>query len=200
MRVQSDLGVQDVTMNHDPGWDLSPRALLGALTPFRSLRRNEADGDTALAVLRKLFVSFCMAITLITVVVIILGDLVEEHEPVGFSVAAVVTIGLASLIAGRLVRRHLDYSSDAALITSHRSRFFLRLAFAEAAALAAFIIAISLGPWWVYFIGLPFTIIGFVRLAPTGRNLETDNNDLHAHGCHRSLMQLLNAAFATPTS
>lgn len=194
------VGVQDVMMNQDPGWDLSPRSLLGSLTPFRAMRSRHAAGDTVLAVLRNLFVSFCVAIVLISVTVIILGDLVEEDEPVGLSVVIVAGVGLASLIAGRSFRRHLDGSADAALVTSYRNRFFLRLAVSEAAALAAFVVAISLGPWWVYFIGVLFTIVGFAHLAPTQRNLERDQNDLRAKGCHRSLMQALNSASAATPS
>jgi hypothetical protein len=194
------VGVQDVAMNQDPGWDLSPRSLLGTLTPFRSMRRNAAAGETELGLLRNVFVSFCVAIVLISVVVIILGDLVEEDEPVGLSVVIVAGVGLASLIAGRRFRQRLDCSADAALVTSYRTRFFLRLAISEVVALVAFVVAISLGPWWVYFIGVPFTIVGFARLAPTQRNLEGDQNDLRANGCHRSLIQALNSASAAPPS
>jgi F0F1-type ATP synthase membrane subunit c/vacuolar-type H+-ATPase subunit K len=139
--------VQYVVMNPDPGWNLTPRSLLGTLSPFRSLRRTDSD-DTELAVLRRLFVSFCLALALVAVVVIVLRDGGDEDAPVGLSVATVVAVGIASLISGRSIGRRLDGSSDAALVASYRSRFFLRLAFAESAALAAFVIAISIGPWW----------------------------------------------------
>lgn len=164
------------------------------------MRRNSAAGETPLAQLRKVFVSFCGAIVLISVIVIILGDLVEEDEPVRLSVVIVVGVGLASLIAPRLFGPRLDCSADASLVTSYRTRFFLRLAISEVAALAAFGVAIRLGPWWVYFVGVVFTIVGFSRLAPTQRNLEGDQNDLRANGCHRSLMQALNSASAAPPS
>jgi F0F1-type ATP synthase membrane subunit c/vacuolar-type H+-ATPase subunit K len=190
--------VQYVVMNPDPGWNLTPRSLLGTLSPFRSLRRTDSD-DTELAVLRRLFVSFCLALALVAVVVIVLRDGGDEDAPVGLSVATVVAVGIASLISGRSIGRRLDGSSDAALVASYRSRFFLRLAFAESAALAAFVIAISIGPWWAYFVGLAFTVVGFARLAPTGRNLERDDNDLRAHGCHRSIGRLLNSV-STPTA
>jgi F0F1-type ATP synthase membrane subunit c/vacuolar-type H+-ATPase subunit K len=158
---------------------------------MRSFRRDESTGTAPIVALRHVFLSFTLALGLVSVVVVLLGDMVDGDEPVELSIGVVTVVGLASLIAGRRIRRSLDCTSDASLVTSYRSRFFLRLALAEAVTMLAFVLGIAVGPWWVYFVGLAFTAIGFARLAPTRRNLERDDAELAAHGCHRSIARLL---------
>lgn len=187
-------------VEHDPGWQVSWRSVLSAMGPQRAVRRSAEDPEAdQLVMLRQVFVSFSMMIVLVTVVVLILGDLTDGDETVGLSIGIVVAIGVVSLIAGRLLRTRLDCTSGATLAVSYRSRFFLRLAFADAAALAAFVVGIALGPWWVYFIGLGFTIVGFIGLMPSRRNLAADQAELAANGCHRSLVEALRATSLSDT-
>lgn len=185
-------------MFQDPGWDLTPRSLARSLTPFRSLRRNDAADASALATLRQLFVSFCLALVLITALVIILGDTTNADARTEISVGVATLAGVASLILGRRIDRTLDCTSDASLVTSYRTRFFLRLAIAEAVTLLAFALGIAVGPSWAYFVGLAFTTIGFAQIAPTRRNLERDETELRARGCHRSISRLLTSASTQP--
>jgi len=185
-------------VEHDPGWQFTWRSILSALPPRRPGRHSASDpGGDQLVILRQTFVSFSLAIVLVSVVVVILGDITQGNEPVTASIGMVVGAGVVSLIGGRLVRRQLDCSSNLTLASGYRNRFFVRLALAEAAALFGFAVGIGLGPWWVYFIGLGFTVIGFAGLMPSQRNLAADQNELTANGCHRSLIMAIRNPYPT---
>lgn len=179
----------------DPGWQLRPSSFL-PIMPTRRLRSGPASSGGLLATLRDLFVSFCVAIALIGVVVIVLGD-VAERDRAALSATIVVVVGASTIVAGALVKRQLDCSSDAALASSYRTRFFLRLAVAEWAALVALVSGLVLGPWWIYFVGAAFTALEFARLAPTQAHLEADQRRLTGEGCHRSLVAVLTSAPTT---
>lgn len=69
----------------------------------------------------------------------------------------VAAVGIVGLIAGRLLNRRLYCSSDEALVCSYRIRFFLRVVFAQSAALVGFALSIAPGLWWVYLLGLGFS-------------------------------------------
>lgn len=150
--------------------------------------RNPAAPITTL---RLLFANFCGAIVLISVIVVVLGESGRDDPPVAWSVAIVVAVGVVAVAASRRLARRLDGSTDESLVTSYRTRFFVRMACSEAAALAGFAVNLTLGPWWVYFVGLPFTVVGFALAAPTAGNIERDQAALRAEGCHRPLGRLL---------
>jgi hypothetical protein len=178
----------------DPGW-FSARGVLWALFPMLGMRRAQRAGDAnALQLLRQLFISFVMALLLIGVVVASTAS-DTSHDPGGPSssvlAAAVVGYGMVSLIAPRLLERPLDCASDASLVSGYRTRFFVRIAFAEAAALIGFVGAFLSGEAWMYALGAAFTALGFARLAPSRRNLERDQEALNLQGCGRSLSRLL---------
>jgi hypothetical protein len=82
---------------------------------------------------------------------------------------------VVSLIVPRLVQCPLDCTDPGALLATYWTRFFLRIAFADAAALVGFVLADS---WWLYPLGAAFAFVGFVRLAPTERNLQRDQEAL----------------------
>lgn len=83
------------------------------------------------------------------------------------------------------------------LKSSYTTRFFLRLAFSDAAALVGFMLDIAMGPWWVYFVGAGFAAVGLSQLSPTRRHLAQDQDELALHGCTRSLTEALRRS--TPT-
>lgn len=45
--------------------------------------------------------------------------------------------------------------------------------------------------WWPYPIGVAVAAVGFIRAAPTTRNLARDQDALATSGCGRSLVQAL---------
>lgn len=177
---------------NDPGW---PRSLLWVLVPPLAIRRAQRSGDTnTLQVLRLLFTSFAMSLVLIGVVVIALtgSGTAEPDRPAASVVAAgVVAYGVLSLFAPRVIERPLDCTDETALLSGYRTRLFLRIAFAHAAALVGFVGFSLSGEAWMYPLGASFTVVGYVRLAPSRRNLERDQEELNQQGCVLSLTDLL---------
>jgi hypothetical protein len=121
--------------------------------------------------LRLLFTAFALQLVLLGIVVIALAgtETAEPDRPAASVVAAgVVACGVLSLFAPRLIERPLDCTDETALVSGYRARLFHRIAFAQAAAL-----------------------VGYVRLAPSRRNLERDQERLNQRGCVFSLTALL---------
>jgi hypothetical protein len=177
----------------DPRW-FSIRSLAWALLPaFGTRRAHDAGAASALQLLRQVFVSFVMALVLIGVVTAVIASGPSESDGPSASVvaAAVAALGVISLIVPRLFERPLDCTTDAALVTGYRTRFFLRIAIAEAAALLGFVGALVAGEAWIYALGAAFTAVGFARLAPSRRNLDREQEALNLQGCGRSLLSLL---------
>lgn len=165
---------------NDPGW----RPRLAAGTP---------DG---LLLLRSMFVSFCAAIVLIGVAtVLIVGDADGSVSP-ALGVLLTALAGFVAQTVARSFDRPLDCSSDQALAGSYRTRFFLRLAFSEVAALVGFVLSILSGSLLPYVVGMVGTLAGFARLAPTTAHLEADQQALTVAGCGRSLVPALREGFS----
>ena len=181
----------------DPGWGRALRGAASVVVPglaFRQQRRVEAGRIERLMGLRSVFVAFCVALLLIGLVVVILWATSGIGAVVSSTTAVVVSVGafgLAALAAPRFVERDLDCSDDRSLASSYTTRFFLRLAFGESAALAGFVGFILCGNPLVYVLGLVLAAVGFRRAAPTSRNLAEDQDRLRAAGCGRSLVGAL---------
>ena len=179
-------------MEADPGWGFTWKSIPMMLVPQLAIRRAARGARRdPLIELRSLFLTFVAAIFLIGVVASILGDINKGSEQTGVSVAIAIAFGCASLLAQRVVPRPLDCTSLESLAASYRTRFFLRLALSDSAALVGFMLDIALGPWWVYFVGAGFTFVGFAQLAPTVRHFVEDQESLSLRGCHRSLIAAL---------
>ncbi|MBV8985357.1 MAG: hypothetical protein JO248_13050, partial [Acidimicrobiia bacterium] len=71
------------------------------------------------------------------------------------------------------------------------TRFFLRIAFSEVAALFSFEAFFVTYYWWAYPIGAAVAALGFRRAAPTAANLRHDQEILSRSGCARSLVSAL---------
>jgi hypothetical protein len=185
--VSDDLG-------DDPGWQLSWKTFVSALVPGSGLGIAKNRNKDPLQQLRSGFVRFCTAVVLIGVVVVILGDLhpTQPDRP-ALAVPIIVGVGVICLTLQRKVPRPLDGSTPATLAATYRTRFFLRIAFAEACSLVAFALYISIGPGWVYAVGLAFTLFGFAVAAPTRARLRADQDVLSLSGCTLSLVAALRA-------
>jgi len=121
----------------------------------------------------------------------VLREPAENSAPAWQSIAAIAALGCASLATQPLISRPLDCTSAKTLAVSYRARFFVRLATSEVVALAAFVLGAVWGPWWVFFVGAAFTLVGFARLAPTQRNLQHDQDRLSLGGCTLSVIAAL---------
>lgn len=181
----------------DPGWRSALVNALVGLVPGWGIRYRKrfrsADGLTSV---RGLFLSFVFAIVLIGVVVVVLESTGGRMGSTSESPAAVsvLAVGVASLAAPRLLRRPLNCDGEVALAAGYRQRFFLRVAFAEAAALVGFVGFVASSAGWLYPLGSFFTVIGFARLAPTKRHIEQEQDELRRHGCTVSLVSALSRA------
>lgn len=192
------MAVEPSSGSEDPGWSYALRGWWLVLLPFplgvllRRFSRRAERQATMLELTRALFVSFAGAFLLIGFVVVILAraSSLTANRIVGLSpmAVAVVTVGATCLAAPSWIERPLDCSDDARLVASYRVRFFLRLAFAEATVLLGFVGFLLTGRWWMYPLGGAFAAAGLVRLAPTAGNLATDQEELRAVGCSRSLL------------
>ena len=168
--------LENAGLDEDPGW--------------------RSGSGNLLVSLRRLFISFPIAIVAIGAVVVILGD-AKTPGPTARSIGVVVAVGVTSLVAQAFVQRTLDVTSPATLAESYRKRFFLRLALSDAVALIAFVVFISWGPQWVYAIGAAFTFIGFARMAPTRSNLQREQDRLSLSGNQVSLTEALSSQSAS---
>ena len=191
----------------DPGWRsaVTPWFVIGffaGMVPFfgrrmmaRAIRRQRRDG---LLLLRQLFLNFVVAVVLIGVV----ASSVAPNEKVStagqqLTAVVLVALGLGCISAADAFgRRPLDCSDDAHLRADFHSRFFLRVALSEVAALVAFAAVFVVGGWWLYWIGAVFTLVGLARAAPTVSNLSESQLRLNEAGCSRSLVELLRRAGA----
>jgi F0F1-type ATP synthase membrane subunit c/vacuolar-type H+-ATPase subunit K len=174
--------------SRDPGWPSGP-TLLTLLIPgavYRQSRRAASDG---LYSMRLVFISFVMAIILIGVVVQFMRFEGGTAWPwlVALGVAAV-----ASIIATKVADRPLDCSSPTTLASTYRTRFFLRLAFAEAVAMLGFVFSFTSQTAWVYLPAAAFTLYRFWTVAaPSRAALVADQRRLKVRGCQLSLVAAL---------
>jgi len=184
--------------DQDPGW-FSSSTLLTLFVPWWGVQRAQKDGANALEMLRQLFSAFAGALLLIGVVVAFLasGEPTANAMSPGPVALGVVGYGVVSLFIPGLVARPLDCTDAGALVASYRTRFFLRIAFADAAALVGFVGFFLADEWWMYPLGAAFALVGFARLAPTQGNLRDDQETLPRSGCGLSLVQVLTSAHSS---
>jgi hypothetical protein len=177
----------------DPGWRTALRGSLWMLVPALAIRRQnqriERGGD-GLVALRLLFVTFALSLVLIGVVVAVLAATGGEEGDIdaGWVIAGVIAYGVVSLVMIRFFRPGLDCTNKETLSRSYRTRFFLRIASSDAAALMGFVGFILTWNPLLYPIGLAFAAVGFSILAPTAANLARDQMTLTLGGCGRNLV------------
>jgi hypothetical protein len=174
------------TAGDDPGWRAAiGLSTKGVLLPWTAPARGRSWGSgDGLVMVRALYASFVQAVLMIGVVVIILdryGRVPDQGEPLPVA-GLVLAGGILAQLVGAVVEKPLDASDPGALAASYRKRFFLRLAFAESAALLGFAGFILTGAPVVYFIGLAVTLVGLARAAPTRARLAADEYRLAPAG------------------
>ncbi|MDQ1475031.1 MAG: hypothetical protein QOE62_260 [Actinomycetota bacterium] len=169
--------------------------LLFLVPGMAQMQMRRARSEHGLLMLRRLFLSFSIAIVLIGVVVSVIstkGDSVFPWLPI------VVGWSILSLGVGRVVEKPLDCATDMTLAGSYRTRFFLRIALPESIALLAFVAAFGGAPKWIYYLGAAITLVGFwAYAAPTRAALARDQEALNAAGCTRSLVAALRGSSGT---
>lgn len=177
-------------MDDDPGWPPLWKTVGSLFLPGSTARRAMSAPDGLFA-LRVTFLGFAQAIVFLAVVAFVVTAGADRH-PATIATVLVLAWGVASLVAAQVIPKPLSCDR---LGDSYRTRFFLRLAFAESAALVAFVAVLLTGHVELYFLGALATAIGFARAAPSRGNLERDQQELHLAGCAKSLL----AAVRVPT-
>lgn len=182
----------------DPGWRRAVVDALVGLVPLWGTRRRRKGWQTANGViaLRGLFLSFVIAIAMIGIVAIVLGRARTKTglAPVTFLTGLVLAAGVAALFGAQLFARPLRCNDEADLVASYRSRFFVRVAFAEAPALVAFAATVASGESWLYALGAFFAAVGFARVAPTAAHLAQDQEEVRQTGSGLLLLSALGRA------
>jgi len=184
-----------VLNDDDPGWPIRKELLLGLIPGAGTFvrRRWRRKADAGLVVLRQIFMSFCLALIMFGVVLVFLWPSQSKEPPApGFAIGLLL-VGVAASVAGRIVEKPLDCTDDRTLAASYGTRFFLRIAFSESAALFGFVGFFTASEWWVYPGGVAIAALGFVRAAPTRTALRRDQERLSDQGCFRSLTAALTA-------
>jgi hypothetical protein len=199
--VGQTLGVTDSSQD-DPAW-FSWRELPLTLVPAVAIRRIVKTGGSTLQLVRTFFSGYLVMLAAIGLVVVVLsvwadGGSRSSNLSTPIVAVGVTAVGALCLVASQLARSNVDCSTDRSVAEWYRSRFFVRIAFADASALAGFAGFVLVWSAWVYLIGLLFALIGFVRLAPTRNHIERDQVELTANGCRRGLLDSLR--LPTPTA
>jgi hypothetical protein len=189
--------VRDALSDDDPGWPISPSLLL-LLVPGAAARyMRRSAGKDGLVLLRTVFLTFSISVVLIGVVIAVIGNL--PNGPVVPWVPILVAVAVACVIGNRLTEKPLDCSSPTALAASFRTRFFVRVAFAETVAMFAFVITFIGGPVWTYDAGAAFTRLRLWTVAaPTRRALAGDQAELDARRCRMPLTRTLRDVIPPP--
>lgn len=176
----------DENLPDDPGWPWYSTTVLPGMTR-RYLVMHSADDQRR--VLRTITVGFVEMIVGLAILGIWMSTGgAHDASPVLIGASGVAMV--APLFARRL-GRGLDCSSNVALAESYRTRFFLRAAFANVPALAAFVVIATGGPAWLFGVGLTISIATVFFDAPTRARLAREDAALAAGGCGRSLVAAL---------
>ncbi len=170
----------------DPGWPPTLSILVFLVPGVAQWYLARHRTDDGLVMLRRVFLSFAFAIVAFGIVLAFLRT--NDHAALRW-LPLVIALAAVSLGVGRAVEKPLDCANDETLSTSYRQRFFLRIAFAEAVALFAFVFAFIGAATWVYDVGAVITLISFwTRAAPTRAALARDQEALNSAGCNQSLV------------
>jgi hypothetical protein len=157
-----------------------------------------AKTSDVVASLRSLTATFAASLVLFGVVLTRLPNL--PNGPVFPWIPILGAIAVYTVVAPRFAERPLTCTSPATLAGAYRTRFFLRLAFAETTALFAFTFTFIGGPVWTYSLGAAFSLFRMAtNAAPTPASLARDQQKLDAGGCTLSLVAALRGSSSPPT-
>ena len=186
-----------MTPNDDPGWPHGPSMfvfLIPGAVPWYLRRRGTGDG---LLVLRQVFISFPVALVLVGIALApirLQGGSLVPWLPI------LIALAIVSLVGERVIEKPLDCATDATLAGTYRTRFFLRIAFADAVALYGFCFAFIGAPKWIYYAAAGMTLVRlWTGVAPTRSALARDQDILNRSGCGRTLVAALRTAAPPPS-
>jgi len=172
-------------------WRFSRRMFSFLIPGYFSYARRKGRKQDGLETLRQLWFSFATSGVLYGVVIAFMELRSAKKSATPWVVALSIATALCLVVEGAFGRRSLDCRDLGKLLASYRTRFFARTASAQAIALFAFAATMVVAQKWIYWLFLPFSLLGSVRNAPTGRHLRQDQENLRAAGCQLSIVEML---------
>ncbi|SRR5258708_36268299 len=179
-------GEQSEQWDEDPGWRIGVRSLVLMIPYVHFIYMRRTSGDT-LVNLRSLYLSFLGSLVLYGLVLPFVVPFRGDRATLPWAIALIV-LAIATFAFPRVVERPMPCDSLAGYF---RTRFFLRIAFANTTALFGFVFAFTTMSNWMYYLGVLLSIPGFVRAAPTRTALIREQDELTARGCNHSLIAAL---------
>lgn len=164
--------------------------------------RSDPDRPDGLIALRMVFLAICAGLLAVGVLVGLLAadaDRADGSVGAGPAAAAIVAVGILSLLLVRFLPLRLDCRDELALARSWRGRFFARAASAELAALAGFIAYLLTGVPALYPLGLVFSALGLAYGGPFRATLVRDQEQLALQACAIALVPALRRAVTPDT-
>jgi F0F1-type ATP synthase membrane subunit c/vacuolar-type H+-ATPase subunit K len=174
----------------DPGWRPALSRTVRSLNPFHVLKRVKTIPQDGLTVTRSILLSIVYALFVFVIVLTVIAPTrAGDIGPFPYLVAAAGLISISAVTW--LVRRPLAAGDEKSLASAWRTRFFVGLGFAEAAAMLGFLGAIITGRIWVYTVRLAFALLGIWEMAPSRRNLGRDQERIRERGSTLNLTRAL---------
>jgi hypothetical protein len=193
-----------VTRSHhdvtDPGWrPVARQVVLRFVAPWRRPSATAADRLTALRTMWAGVAAGSVGIGVVAVVLVVGGPPGAARFDAGPVAAVVLLLGISASLLVRFVERPLPGADAAELLRCYPTRMYVRLAAADAAALAGFcgtLLTWSLVP---YVVGLAVAAVGFWRASPTRSAIEADQRAVDAAGSRLDLLDVLLAGDGSGT-
>lgn len=179
----------DVAMQpyEDPGWFPALKKMRPGMHRLPS-----GPGGDGVVILRILFLSLLLAPFLILFVLTLVIEEVGTPQPLLAS--GIVLLALAgAAAAGWTSRRELDVGNAGSLAATYRTNFFLGFALNEAPLLIGFVFSFTEDAMWPYLVAFPIYLVGMWLLAPTRRNLERKQEQVHRQGSMLSVGRALSS-------
>jgi hypothetical protein len=197
--------IRRVTDYDDPGWapalrQLAPAIFFPWLRLSKAYRQKEKAGlGNQLLAARAIFVGISIAPFLFLFVLSLSATNPHRWSSPGVWGWAALGFGVASLLTtAARTHRPINGSSPAALRGSWNGALFIGVGLASQSEFAALILTFVSHRLWVFVIGVLFTGLGFLLVAPSRRNIERRQTQLEASGVPLSLGRVLTSAPQEP--
>lgn len=175
----------------DPGWGAAARRAPLILVPTRGMRSALAD-DNGLVVMRMVWITFVAVMVVIGALVVAIDRSLPGGGADGRVVAAgVAGVGIFLQVVSTKFIPVIAGKKMAAVRSAAQRAFFIRVAFAEPAALLGFMGFVLSGNVAVYAVGFAVGLAGMTDAAPTGRWIAAGQAELAASGSDVDLLAAL---------
>jgi hypothetical protein len=183
------MGLSDMAPEpyEDPGW---LRPLMRIFT--RVSGQAGQSGAAGVVFTRSLFMSLSgAAFAILVVTIIIIKQVGTPNLGLGSAIMVLGFVGIG--LSAWTTRRPLDVASASALAKSYRTNLFIGIAVCEWVLFLTFATSFVQQELWPYLIGLPMYLIGMAVIAPSERNIERRQEQVHQQGSTLSVGQALSA-------